>query len=126
MSVHTFCRAAVAVTAVGVLSLFEIGTASATGKASAWYMGHEAARVNYWSSTDDFRLSDIACDGNSVYAQYQRAGASRQTLRNTKGCHTHADFNRSFTNGQSIKYRVCVKVALEPDNCSAWKWDTTG
>ncbi|WP_413812328.1 hypothetical protein [Streptomyces sp. OE57] len=61
-----------------------------------------------------------------VYAQYQRAGASRRTLSNTKGCHTHTDFNRSFSNAQTIKYRVCVKVALEPDNCSAWKWDTTG
>lgn len=112
----------------GVLSgvLLLNGQASATGSTSAWYLGNEAARVNYWSSTDDFRVSDTMCDGHSVYAQYQRAGASVRTLRNSKGCHTYADFDRSFTNGQTIKYRICVDVQLDQDNCSSWKWDTTG
>lgn len=125
MSVRHLTRAAVAVASIGVLSFLQIGSASATGKTSAYYLGKEAARVNYLSSTDDFRVSDTLCDGYSSYAQYQRAGATKQTLRNSKGCHTYADFNRSFTGGQTIKYRVCVSIPLEPDNCSSWKWDST-
>src|SRR4051812_18363724 len=104
MTARVFQTATVLLTAaLGSVLLF-MGQASATGKASAWYLGHEAARVNYWSSTDDFRVSDVRCDGESVYAQYERAGASVQTLRNKKGCHSHADFDRRFTNGQTIKY----------------------
>jgi hypothetical protein len=61
-----------------------------------------------------------------VYAQYQRAGASTRTLRNSGGCGTHVDFDRNFTNGQTIKYRVCIDYRFNPDYCSPWKWDTTG
>ncbi|MGV9252828.1 hypothetical protein [Streptomyces sp. NPDC003697] len=84
----------------------------------------EAARVNYWSSTDDFRVSDTKCDGNDVYAQYRRAGAATRTLRNSLGCHSHVDFDRSFTGRQNIKYRICVDDA-GTDTCSPWRPDHT-
>jgi hypothetical protein len=109
----------------GVLLLS--GQASATGSISVFDQGNEAGRVNYWSgSKGGFRVSDTLCDNHSVYAQYQRAGASTRTLRNSKGCHTYADFHRGFTRGQTIKYRVCVDVPLQRDKCGKWKWDTTG
>lgn len=126
MNYRNLTRATVAVASVGVLALLQVGSASATGKTSAWSQGKEAARVNYWSSTDDFRLSDTLCDGHAVYAQYQRAGASTRTLHDTKGCRTHSDYNGTFTDGQTIKYRVCVNLPFERDNCSSWKWDSTG
>ncbi|MFG2884671.1 hypothetical protein ACGFYV_20675 [Streptomyces sp. NPDC048297] len=124
MSIRNLSRAAVAVTSIGVLGILQIGSASASGKTSAYSMGREAARVTYWSSTDDFRVSDTLCDGHSVYAQYQRAGARMQKLSNSQGCHHYSDFNRSFTGGQTIKYRVCVSLPFG-DNCSSWRRDST-
>jgi hypothetical protein len=73
MYMNNLRRAAVAVCAAGVLSAIAVSPASATGKAQVYTNQSEAGRVNYWSSTDDFRVSDTKCDGRSVYAQYQRA-----------------------------------------------------
>ncbi|WP_181801909.1 hypothetical protein [Streptomyces shenzhenensis] len=126
MYVRNLARAAVAVCAVGVVTVMVTVPASATGKASVYTNSVERGRVNYWTSTDDFRVSDTSCDGHSVYAQYQRAGAGTVRLNHSGGCGTHTDFNRSFTNGQTIKYRACVNLPAAPDICGPWKWDTTG
>lgn len=126
MPMRAFYRSVIALTTVGVLSICDIGTASATGKASVYdRTGRESARVNYWSGSDVFRVSDTRCDAMGAYAQYQRAGAQMQTLRNKGGCRTHTDFQRYFTAGQTIKYRVCVASSVHGPFCSAWKWDTT-
>ncbi|MGY3676436.1 hypothetical protein [Streptomyces sp. TE33382] len=124
-SKHTY-RVGLAAVATGLLSVVAIAPASATGQTSVYTDGREAGRVNYWSSTDDFRVSDTKCDGHTVHAEYQRAGASTRKLVNSGGCGTYADYNRSFTGGQSIKYRICVDYSVGLDPCSRWKWDTTG
>lgn len=125
-------RAGVTVIAAAIVSVAAVTPASATGQASVYDRQAEAGRVNYFRTGPnhyyfDFRVSDTQCDGHSVYAQYQRAGASRRTLPNSGGCGTHSDYWRHFTTGQSIKYRVCVdKPFYIGDVCGRWKWDTTG
>ncbi|MGP4010771.1 hypothetical protein [Streptomyces sp. 4N124] len=126
MQTRNLGRAAVAACAAGVMSVMAMAPASATGQASVYIGSVERARVNYWTSTDDFRVSDTSCDDRKVYAQYQRAGAGRVTLHNTNGCGTNVDYYRNFTDGQSIKYRACVNIGAAPDRCGPWKWDTTG
>lgn len=126
MNKQALLRTGITLCAVGIASVMAVGPASATGKASVYTGQREAGRVNYWTNTDDFRVSDTSCDGKSVYAQYQRAGASRVTLKNNRGCGTYKDFYRSFTRGQSIKYRVCVDIPAARDICGNWRWDTTG
>ncbi|MFE4539315.1 hypothetical protein ACFRKB_30345 [Streptomyces scopuliridis] len=126
MYMNNLRRAAMAACAAGAISLIVVSPASATGKAQVYTNQSEAGRVTYWTSTDDFRVSDTKCDSRSVYAQYQRAGAKVQTLRHSGGCRTYKDFNRSFTKGQTIKYRACVDIPARDDICGRWKWDTTG
>ncbi|MGW5496758.1 hypothetical protein [Streptomyces olivaceoviridis] len=126
MDTRTLARTAVAVCAAGVVSAMATAPASATGNASVYTNGTERGRVNYWSGTDDFRVSDTSCDGRSVYTEYQRAQGSTVRLHHRGGCGTHVDFHRAFAGGQTIKYRVCIDVPVARDICGPWKRDTTG
>ncbi|MFB7275105.1 hypothetical protein [Streptomyces sp. NPDC056244] len=126
MYMNNLRRAAMVACAAGAISLIAVSPASATGKAQVYTNQSEAGRVNYWTSSHDFRVSDTKCDGRSIYAQYQRAGAKTQTLRHNGGCRTYKDFARKFTKGQSIRYRACVNIPAGRDICGKWKWDTTG
>ncbi|MEU0693865.1 hypothetical protein ABZ349_07735 [Streptomyces niveus] len=126
MFMNNLRRAAMAACAAGAVSLIAVSPASATDKAQVYTNQSEAGRVNYWTSSHDFRVSDTKCDGRSVYAQYQRAGATVQTMRHNGGCRTYKDFNRNFTKGQTIKYRACVNIPTLRDICGNWKKDTTG
>lgn len=132
MNSRMLTRAGVAVSTAVVASMALVSPASATGQASVYYKQVEAGRVNFFLRGNGpgyfiFRVSDTACDAHSVYAQYQRAGASRQTIKSyAGGCRTHSDYYRHFTTGQTIKYRVCVSRPVITDVCGNWKWDTTG
>ncbi|MCF3128820.1 hypothetical protein [Streptomyces olivochromogenes] len=119
-------RAFLVASSAGLTVALSTATASASGQVTVQTGSprSEAARVNYWSSTDDFRVSDTKCDGNDVYAQYRRTGASTRTLRNSLGCGSHVDFDRTFTGRQNITYRICVDDA-GGDTCSPWHPDHT-
>jgi|SRR3954451_18410701 hypothetical protein len=129
MKLRQMGRASFVAFAAALMLVISIAPASATGQASVYRNQAEAGRVNYWFNGHVrwvFRVSDTQCDHHTVYAQYQRAGASRRTLPGPAGCHNSADYYRYFTRGQTIKYRVCVKISAWPDTCGRWKWDTTG
>jgi hypothetical protein len=83
------------------------------------------ATASFQSKGEKFRLWDTACDGNAVYILYQRSGAQERRLSLTGGCRQMALFDKDFTEGQTLLYRVCVDIPFDVDQCSVYRFDRT-
>lgn len=62
-------------------------------------------------------VSDVQCDGNAAYGNWNRSTADSRRLENRSGC----DSTVFRGNLGIVSLRACTDITWNPDPCSAWK-----
>jgi hypothetical protein len=82
------------------------------------------AKGTFTSSGEIFRLYDTSCDGNPVYLVYKINNGAENRHDFSGGCNKSAEYNKSYSEGARIDYKVCVDIRPGIDRCSGWSTDT--
>jgi hypothetical protein len=86
--------------------------------------GVEGASANFISNGEIFTLHDVACDGNPVYLVYKINGSSENRINLTAGCGSSGEYNKSYSEGTKVQFKVCVDIRPGVDRCSGWTTTT--
>ena len=83
------------------------------------------ARAYFTSDGEIFRLYDTKCDNETVYLQYRVNGGPVDREDFPGGCSStrHATYNKDFSEGAEVRYRVCTNPSHAADRCSVWRTD---
>jgi hypothetical protein len=111
--------------ATGALAaaLLALGLAAGPAGAASVEVFSSGSRAAWDTTNNRFRLSDISCDGNPVYINWQwgTSTSNSNRINYNAGCGNSQLFTVHPPSGTTrITFRTCTDKQDAPDNCSGW------